>query len=76
METGHEQLGAMPLEEVARARGWSDGQTYNAKRLIDGGMGERLGYKSFEETTVAGDAGEGWVYYLYEDRVAEVTELI
>ena len=81
METGHQELGAVPLEEVARARGWSDGQTYNAKRLIDGGMGERLGYKSFEETTVAGDgpegvAGEGWVYYLYEDRVAEVTELL
>lgn len=81
METGHQDLGAIPLEEVARARGWSEGQTYNAKRLIDGGMGERLGYKSFEETTFAGDepeavAGEGWVYYLYEDRVAEVADLI
>jgi hypothetical protein len=71
----------MPLEEVARARGWSPGQTYNAKRLIDGGMGERLGYKVFEETDLAGGEqeaveGEGWVYYLYDDRVAEVAELI
>jgi hypothetical protein len=71
----------MPLEEVARARGWSQGQTHNAKRLIDGGMGERLGYKVFEETGLAGDGpeavpGEAWVYYLYEDRVAEVAELI
>jgi hypothetical protein len=81
VESGHQELGAVPLDEVARARGWSDGQTHNAKRLIDGGMGERLGYKSFEETTVAGEgaealAGEGWVYYLYEDRIAEVAELI
>ncbi len=80
MESGHQELGAIPLEAVARARGWSDGQTYNAKRLIDGGMGERLGYKAFEETSLGGGeeelAGEGWVYYLYEDRVAEVADLI
>jgi hypothetical protein len=66
----------MALDEVARARGWSEGQIYNAKRLIDGGMGERLGYKAFEETTIEGEAGEGWVYYLYEERVDEVAELI
>jgi hypothetical protein len=80
VESGHQELGAVPLAEVARARGWSDAQTYNAKRLIDGGMGERLGYKSFEETTFGGDEqaleGEGWVYYLYEERVEEVAELI
>ena len=38
------------------------------------------GYKSFEETTF-GDGtealeGEGWVYYLYEERVEEVEGLI
>jgi hypothetical protein len=81
VESGHQELGAIPLDQVARARGWSEGQTYNAKRLIDGGMGERLGYKVFEETSFAGGeedavAGEGWVYYLYEDRVEEVAELI
>ena len=80
MGAGHQELGAVRLTEVARARGWSDAQTYNAQRLIDGGMGERLGYKSFEETTVGADEdameGEAWVYYLYEDRLAEVAELI
>jgi hypothetical protein len=81
VETGHQELGALPLGEVARARGWSEGQTYNAKRLIDDGMGERLGYKVFEETSRAGGGqeaveGEGWVYYPYEDRIAEVAELI
>jgi len=43
-------------------------------------MGERLGYKSFEETTFGsgGDAleGEGWVYYLYSDRIEEVEGLL
>jgi hypothetical protein len=81
MEAGHQELGAVPLDRVARARGWSEGQIHNARRLLDGGMGERLGYKSFEETTVAGEdeeavAGEAWVYYLYEDRIAEVSDLI
>jgi len=77
---GHQERGAVGLAEVARARGWSGAQTYNAQRLIDGGMGERLGYKSFEETTFGrGEEaleGEGWVYYLYEERVEEVAELI
>lgn len=81
METGHQELGTVPLDQVARVRGWSDGQIHNARRLIDGGMAERLGYKSFEETTLAGEgpqavAGEGWVHYLYEDRVEEVEALI
>ena len=80
MESGHQDLGAVPMADVARARGWSEAQTYNAKRLIDGGMGERLGYKSFEETTFGsgGDAleGEGWVYYLYSDRIEEVEDLL
>jgi hypothetical protein len=80
VEAGHQNLGAVRLAEVARARGWSDAQTSNAKRLIDGGMGERLGYKSFEETTFGGGEealeGEGWVYYLYEERLEEVAELI
>jgi len=80
VEAGHQNLGAVRLAEVARARGWSDAQTANAKRLIDGGMGERLGYKSFEETTFGGGEealeGEGWVYYLYEERLEEVAELI
>jgi hypothetical protein len=77
---GHQELRAVRIAEAARARGWSDAQTYNAQRLIDGGMGERLGYKSFEETRfgVGKEAleGEGWVYYLYEERVAEVEGLI
>lgn len=80
MGTGHEDLAAVPLAAVARARGWSDAQVYNARRLIDGGLGERLGYKSFEETTFGEDEdaleGEGWVYYLYEERVQEVHDLI
>jgi len=80
MESGHLELGAVRMDEVARARGWSEAQTYHARRLIDGGMGERLGYKSFEETTFGdgGDAieGEGWVYYLYSDRIEEVEELL
>jgi len=80
VEAGHQERGAVPLAEVARTRGWSEAQTYNAQRLIDGGMGERLGYKSFEETTFGrGEEaleGEGWVYYLYEERVEEVAELI
>jgi hypothetical protein len=68
------------MAEAARARGWTEAQLYNARRLIDGGMGERLGYKSFEETTIGEDEdaleGEGWVYYLYEDRVDEIEALI
>ena len=80
MQTGHEERGAVPLAEVVRTRAWSSAQTYNAQRLIDGGMGERLGYKSFEETTFGegGEAleGEGWVYYLYEERLEEVEGLI
>ena len=81
MGSGYQELGTVALAAVARARGWSDAQTYNAQRLIDGGMGERLGYKSFEETTFGGGSeealeGEGWVYYLYEERVEEVAELI
>ncbi len=68
------------MAEAARTRGWSDAQAYNAQRLIDGGMGERLGYKSFEETTFGGAEeaieGEGWVYYLYEERIEEVEGLI
>ena len=80
MGAGHEELGAVLLAEVARARGWSEAQAHNAKRLIDGGMGERLGYKSFEETTVGDDddamEGEAWVYYLYPDRLEEIAELI
>lgn len=80
MEPGHEELGAIGIAGVARARGWTEAQLYNAQRLIDGGMGERLGYKSFEETTFGEDEdaleGEGWVYYLYEDRVDEVEALI
>jgi hypothetical protein len=79
--SGYQELGAVMLAEVARRRGWSDAQTYNARRLIDGGLGERLGYKSFEETTFGGGGeealeGEGWVYYLYEVRIEEVAELI
>jgi hypothetical protein len=80
VESGHQEMGALRLAEVARTRGWSDAQTSNAQRLIDGGMGERLGYKSFEETTFgAGNEaleGEGSVYYLYEARVEEVEGLI
>jgi hypothetical protein len=80
--SGYQELGALALAEVALTRGWSDAQTYNAQRLIDGGMGERLGYKSFERTTFGGGIeeealeGERWVYYLYEERVEEVEELI
>lgn len=77
---GHHELGAVRMVDAARTRGWSDAQTYNAQRLIDGGMGQRLGYKSFEETTFGADdealEGEGWVYYLYEERIEEVEGLI
>ena len=77
---GHIDLGAVPLQAVARARGWSEAQTRDAMRLIDSGMGERLGYKVFEETTVGeGEQavdGEAWVHYLYEDRVQEVEGLL
>jgi hypothetical protein len=80
MEAGHEDLAAVPMAAVARARGWSDAQVHNARRLIDGGMGARLGYKSFEETTFGEDEdaleGEAWVYYLYEERLGELQDLI
>jgi hypothetical protein len=43
-------------------------------------MGARLGYKSFEETTFGeGEEaleGEAWVYYLYEERLQELQDLI
>jgi hypothetical protein len=77
---GYLQMPATRLAEVAAARGWSAGQVQSAQRLIDGGMGEHLGYKAFEETTVGegSDAleGEAWVYYLYDERVEEVEGLV
>jgi hypothetical protein len=79
VEQGHTELGAVPVDEVARRRGWSDAQAASARRLIDSGN-DRLGFKSFEETTVGhGDdavAGEGWVHYLYADRIDEVEPLL
>ena len=72
-------MGAIAVDEVARRRGWSAGQAAGARRLIDSGN-DRLGYRSFEETTVGeGDdavAGEGWVHYLYEERIEEVEPLL
>ena len=77
---GSLEIPATRLIEVAVARGWSEGRARNAMRVIDGGMGERFGYKSFEETTVSegGDDVEGmaWVYHLYDERVEELEELV
>jgi hypothetical protein len=79
MEGGHAELGAVSVDEVARRRGWSPGQAAGARRLIDSGN-DRLGFKAFEETTVGeGEdaiAGEGWVHYLYEERIEEVEPLL
>lgn len=81
MDPGYQELGAVPLAELARAKGWTDAQANNARRLLDGDMGQHLGYKSFEETMVGDEGGEplvgeAWVYYLYEDRIDEVVDLI
>jgi len=77
---GYLAMPATKLAEVAAARGWSGAQVQSAQRLIDGGMGEHLGYKAFEETVVGegSDAleGEAWVYYLYDERVEEVEGLV
>lgn len=54
MEAGHRELGACDWPRPPGRGSWSYAQTYKAQRLIDGGMGERLGYKSFEETTFGG----------------------
>ena len=81
MGSGYQELGTVALAAVARARGWSDAQTYNAQRLIDGGVGSASATKSFWRPRFGGGSeealdGEGWVYYLYEERVEEVAELI
>ena len=72
MEAGHQELGACDWPRPPGRGNWSYAQTYKAQPLIEGGMGERLGYKSFEGTTFGGGEealeGEGWVYYLYQER--------
>ena len=78
---GHLELDSTRLEEVARNRGWSDSQVYNARRIIDGGLGTSYGYKEYEETSFGEDAdggleGFGWVYHLYNERVEEIESLI
>jgi hypothetical protein len=79
--TGHLQLDASPIRQVAQQRNWSDQQLYNAKRIIDGGLGLQFGFKEYEETQI-GEPDEGglegftWVYYLYNERVDELENLI
>jgi hypothetical protein len=79
--SGHLELESSPLQEVARIRNWSEQQVYNAKRIIDGGMGSQYGYKEYGETQFGeaddgGLDGFGWVYHLYKERVADLEILL
>lgn len=79
--SGHLELNSTRLEQVAERRNWTDSQTYNARRIIDGGMGSNYGYKEYEETSFGkedegGLDGFGWVYHLYDERVDELESLI
>jgi hypothetical protein len=80
MDEGYERPEGVRLEEVAAARGWSEAQVRSAMRLLDGGMGLRLGEKRFEETMMGHDdqalEGEAWVYYLFSDRIEETEGLL
>jgi hypothetical protein len=79
--SGHLELESSPLQQVAQSRNWTAQQVYNAKRIIDGGVGSNYGYKEYEETSV-GNAGEGemegfgWVYHLYNERIDDLLPLI
>jgi len=79
--SGHLELEALPLDKVAESRNWSEQQVYNARRIIDGGMGSNYGYKEYQETSF-GNAGEGemdgfgWVYHLYVERINDLQDLI
>jgi hypothetical protein len=79
--SGHLELESSPLDSVAKARDWSEQQIYNAKRIIDGGMGSNYGYKEYEETTFGQQSegeleGYGWVYHLYNERIDELESLL
>ena len=79
--SGHLELNSKKLEEVARNRNWTEQQIYNARRIIDGGMGENYGFKEYSETSFGpedegGLDGYGWVYHLYDDRIGELEALI
>lgn len=81
MDSGSLREDSSPLIEVARNRGWSDQQAYNARRLIDGGLGLKYGFKEYQETNFGGPdeeglEGYGWVYYLYDERVEELESII
>jgi hypothetical protein len=79
--SGHLDLESLTLEQVAKGRNWTEQQVYNAKRIIDGGVGSNYGYKEYEETSI-GNAGEGemegfgWVYHLYIERIDDLLPLI
>ncbi|HYL98624.1 MAG TPA: hypothetical protein VEZ90_06695 [Blastocatellia bacterium] len=79
--SGHLELNSKQLEEVARNRNWTEQQIYNARRIIDGGMGSNYGFKEYGETSFGqadegGLDGFGWVYHLYDDRIEELEALI
>jgi len=78
---GHLELDSTRLEEVARNRNWSEPQVYNAKRIIDGGLGSGYGYKEYEETSFGeadegGLEGYGWVYHIYNERIDDFESLL
>jgi len=79
--SGHLELESIRLNEVAQSRNWSEQQVYNAKRIIDGGMGANYGYKEYEETSFGeaddgGLEGYGWVYHLYSERIDDLQSLL
>jgi hypothetical protein len=78
--SGHLELDSTPLEQVARDRAWTQQQTYNAKRIIDGGLGSNYGYKEYEEVkfgnSEVGLEGYGWVYHLYNERIQDLESIL
>ena len=79
--SGHLELDSTQLEQVAINRNWSEQQTHNAKRIIDGGMGTNYGFKDYQEVSFGrpgeGDMdGYGWVYHIYNERVDELESII
>ncbi|MGH9822169.1 MAG: hypothetical protein ACREDR_02760 [Blastocatellia bacterium] len=79
--SGHLELNSKQLEQVAQTRNWTEQQVYNARRIIDGGMGENYGFKEYGETSFGSEGdggldGFGWVYHLYDDRIDELEALI
>ena len=79
--SGHLELESTRLEEAAKNRNWSEAQVYNAKRIIDGGLGETYGYKEYQETSFGeaedgGLEGYGWVYHIYNERIDDFESLL